>query len=373
MRPDDPTQSRAATSFRLSARVAGIALLGALGACELPTDPPIFETRWVVPAEETSFGVAELLPGDVTLNAGETAFIVDFDPIAFSTSLGSICPACVLADGLTVPKPLFVGGFAAQVSFPDEVLSIEVIGGQVDLEIFNGFNFDPIRPAAGVFGSLTIDVRDSFDDDLVGTLTIDGADQGLTSGSTLMTTLPLQAADVEGALDVRVTLNSPAGDPVTVDSNLLLQVTATPSNVTVGSVEIDVASEAVTLDPVSLDVAELDQELIDRVQAGAFVLDVVNPFGVSADFQITVSGPTITTIQKMATIGPEAESTAVIAFTGSELRSFLGQPGVTLSGDAVVDAGAGAITVNPGQELVLQASFDVTLTVGGSLQLPSGN
>ena len=46
-------------------------------------------------------------------------------------------------------------------------------------------------------------------------------------------------------------------------------VAATPSNVTVGSVEIDVASEAVTLDPVSLDVAELDQELIDRVQLAA--------------------------------------------------------------------------------------------------------
>ncbi|MDH3272770.1 MAG: hypothetical protein OEN56_15635 [Gemmatimonadota bacterium] len=373
MRPDDYRPRRAARRFRLSERVAGLALVAVVGGCELPTDPPIVETRWILPADETRFGVAELLPGDVSLNADSSAFIVDFDPVLFSQTLGGICTACVAADGLTVPKPPFVGGFAADISFPPEVLSIAVIGGQVDVELYNGFNFDPIRPAAGAFGTLTIDVLDSFDDDVIGTLTIEGADQAFAAGATLMTTIDLQTTDVEGSLDVRVTLDSPTGDPVTVDSDLQLTVTASPANVTVGSVEIDVSSELVRFDPVSLDVADLDQDLIDRVGDGAFILEVLNPFGVGADFQITIAGPTIATIQKDATIGPESESTAVIPFTGSELRSFLGQPNVLLSGEAVVDAGAGAVTVNPGQELVLKASFDLAITIGGDFQLPSGN
>lgn len=351
--------------FRLRHIIAGSAVVALLAGCDIPTDPPQVETRWIVPAQETSFGVAELLPGDVQLTADSSAFLVTLDPVVFSQSLGGICAACIAADGLTVPKPPFVGGFTGSVSMPAQVSYFEVIDGQVVLELFNGFNFDPIRPASGVYGTMTLDIMDSADNEVLGTTAIDGEDTAFAPGTTLVTSVDLLAASVEGAIGVRITMDSPTGDPVTIDSSDLVQVTATPTDVRVARVAIDVANQVVDFDPVSLDVEDVERDLVDRIVSGAFVLDIVNPFEVAADFDLTISGPTISTIQKSEVIGTATESTVVIEFTQAELRSFLGEPGVLLSGGAVVDAGAGTVIVEPGQSLLLTAALDVTLLLGG--------
>lgn len=351
--------------FRLRKIPAGITAVFLLLGCDIPTEPPAVEQRWVIPAEETRFGVAELLPGDVSLTADSSAFLVDFDPVTFSVTLGSLCPLCLAADGLTTLKPAFIGSFSSTVSFPPEVTAVDVIDGEVEFEIFNGFNFDPIRPGEGVFGHMELDISDDADGDGLGNLLIEGEDRAFGPGTTLMPSVPVESALVEGPVRVRVTLDSPTGDTVTVDASDSVRVTSTPRDIRVRSVEIDVASRSVTLDPVSLDVAGVDSTLTNRIVSGDFVLDVVNPFRVAADFDLEISGPTITTIQKSASIGPEAESRAVIGFTGEELRSFLGEPDVVLSGGAVVDADAGSVVVSPGEELVLAASLDLTLQVGG--------
>lgn len=350
--------------FRLRQLLAGSTAAALLAGCDVPTDPPEVETRWIVPVEETSFGVAELLPGDVQLTADSSAFLVNLDPVTFSSTLGEICVACIPADGLTVPKPAFVGGLTASVDFPPEVSFIEIIDGRVELEVFNGFNFDPIRPASGVFGTMTLAISDGADGEVIGMTTIDGEDSAFGPGTTLLS-VDLLAASVEGAIDVRVTLDSPTGDPVTIDISDLIQVTATPTDVRVARVAIDVAGQVVDFAPVSLDVEDVGSDIVDRIVSGAFILDIVNPFGVAADFDLTISGPTISTIQKSEAIGTGTESTAVIGFTQAELRSFLGEPDVLLSGGAVVDDGAGTVTVEPGQSLVLTASLDLTLLLGG--------
>lgn len=349
----------------MRADFAAFAVLAVTAGCDIPTELPEFENRWIVPAEETRFGVDELLPGDVSLAPDSAAFIVDFDPITFSESLGSICAGCAAADGFTVPKPAFIGGFSSTLGFPPEVTAVDVVSGSVQLAIFNGFNFDPIRPANGVFGSMELTFTDEADGDIVGTLVIEGEDQAFAAGSTLMTSVVLGAASIEGGIEATVVLDSPTGDPVTVDASAELSVVATPMDVRVASVEIDVAGENVDFDPVDLDLDDVDQDLIDRVISGSFVLDVVNPFAVAADFDLEISGPTIATIEKSASIGPDPESSLTITFTGDEIRSFLGEPNVVLSGGAVVDTGAGTIVVNPGQELILEAALDLVIRIGG--------
>lgn len=365
MRPETPLPSRPEARFRLRQLLAGFVGVALLGACDVPTDPPQVESRWIVPAEETSFGVADLLPGDVTLTADSSAFLVDFDPISFSQTLSGLCPACAAADGLTVPKPAFAGGFASNLSFPPEVSAIELLDGQVEVELVNGFNFDPIRPASGVYGSITLTITDEADGDVIGSTTIDGQGTAFGPGSTLTRDIDVLPVSVEGAIRARVDLVSPTGDPVTVDASLSIPVTVTPRDITVGRVTIDVANEVVSLDPRSLDLEDVDEELVDHVVSGDFVLDVVNPFGVAADFQITISGPTITTIQKSAAISSQAESTVVIEFTVSEIRSFLGEPGVVLAGGATVDPAAAPVSVLPGERLILTAALDLTLLIGG--------
>lgn len=360
---------RRSTANRRHPRVrllaAGTLIAAVATACDVPTELPEIETRWVVPTEETRFGVAELLPGDVTLNADSSAFLVDFDPVLFAETLGTLCPPCAAADGFTVPKPAFIGTVSSTVDMPPEVSEIDLIGGQVLIDVFNGFNFDPIRPASGVFGELRLTIRDDADGDVLGTLVVDGANQAFAVGATLMLAVPLQAASVQGSIEAEVVVDSPLGDDVQIDASSQISVTAAPSAVEVGSVVIDVASRAVTLDPVELGVEDVDESLTDRIIVGDFILDVVNPFGISADFQITIDGPTIAPIQKSASIGPEPESTVRLSFTGEELRSFLGQPQVVLAGDAVVDPGASEITVLPGQELILSAAIDLVLRIGG--------
>jgi hypothetical protein len=152
---------------------------------------------------------------------------------------------------------------------------------------------------------------------------------------------------------------------VTVDADAELSVVATPTQVRVASVAIDVSGRAVNFDPVDLGVDDVDEDIEDRVVEGSFVLHVTNPFGVSADFDLSIAAPGITPINRSAVITSAATSEVRIDFTGAELRSFLGEQDVLLTGTAVVDAAAGVVTVLPGQELILEANMDLTLEIGG--------
>jgi len=343
-----------------------VAALGAsaLVACDIPTDVPIVDTRWVVPADSTRFGVGELLPGDVTITADSSAFLVNFDPVTYSESLGTLCPACAAADGLTVPKPPFLGTFSSAIDFPPEVSSVTVLDGEVALQIQNGLNFDPLRPTSGSFGSLTITIEDDADGDVLGTLTLDGNTTSMAPGSTLNTTLPLSGATIDGSLRATTTVDSPLGDNVTIDSSLEVSVTASPINIRVADVTVNVANRSVNLDPVSLDVQDVGKDLANHVQAGAFLVDVTNPFGVSATFQLSISGPAFSPIQKTAAIGPDPTSSIEIDLTSEEIQRFLGEQNVVLEGGGVVDSSAPPVTVLPGQELVLSAKLDLTIRIG---------
>lgn len=357
--PESDNRFRGVTLF------AGVLITTGLAGCEYPTAAPIVETRWVVPSEDTRFGVAELLPGAVTLAPDSSAFLVDFDPVIYAETLGSLCPACAVADGLTVPKPPFIADFSETLTFPDEVYAVSIESGAVVLEVVNGLNFDPIRPSATARGEITVTITDSSDGDVLGSLVIDGNDRAFPPSTVLVETLTLSAATIDGELTATALVNSPLGDDVTMDQTLGISVTVSPVDIRVTSVDVDVSARPVSLDPVGLEVQDVDPDLADQVVVGALNLDVVNPFGVAGSFEISISGPTIATLTKSASIGPEPSSSLQVAFTGEEVRSFLGQPDVILSGGAILDPGAGIITVAPGEELVLSAELDVTLRIGG--------
>lgn len=336
-----------------------------LAACDIPSEPPIFESRWVVPAEETTIAVAELLPDDVRVSPDGSSFEVTVASVAFFETLGGLCPACALADGLVVPKPAFDDGFETGSDLPAEVTAVTLTSGAVDLELVNGFNFDPLRPAAGVTGVLTLELRDSADGDLLGVATLDGVSTSFPAGSTTQLSVPLSAGTLDGQLLASVAVTSPEGDPILMDADLFLDVSATPRDLRVSSAVVDVSGRSLDLDPVDLDVEDIDQSILDRIEEGGFILDIANPFGVGAQATLTVQAPGLVPIQKAVAIGPDPVSEVRVAFTGEELRSFLGRPAVVLTGTASVDGAAGSILVSPGQELVLTAELDLTLRIGG--------
>ena len=348
-------------------RLAGLATSLAafsLTGCDVPTELPALETRWVIPSEDTRFGVAQLLPNAVSVTTTGNAFVVDFSPVTFSETLGSLCAACIALDGQTVPKPPFLGSLTSEVPLPSRVVAISVVSGDVVIDLDNELNFDPLRPAAGAFGEITVMVSDDADGDVLGTLTIDGAATPLPPGGTLTRTLTLAAATVEGSLAVTVMLDSPLGDAVTLDISDRVSATVTPTAIVVSSATIDAAATEVSFDPQTID-TDLDPDMTDRIQAGSFVLDVTNPFGVTADFDLSIDGPSIDPIVKSETIGTAPTSTIVIPFTVAEIRSFLDQESVTLTGGAVVDPSAAPFPVMPGEELVLSGKLDLILRIGG--------
>lgn len=362
-RPEPP--SPAALTVPARYLLGAFSALAAVSACEIPTDLPQIETRWIVPAEETRVRVDDFLPAEVTFSADSTELLVAIDPVTFSTTLGALCAACAAADGLTVPKPAFSGTVESQADLPADIFSVTVASGSVSLAVENLFGFDPLRPAAGAEGTMTLRVTDSTDGDVLAELVLDGAGTSFPSGTTLVRTLALTPTVLDGALLASVLLTSPTGDPVTVDAGALLGVVATPSDVRVSEVSADVSNEPVTFDPVDLDVEDVDAEIEDAVVEGAFLLNVSNPFGVGADFSITIDGPTMSPLLRSGVIAPDPESTVELQFTGDELRSFLGEPGVVLTGNADVSATAGVITVRPSDELVLDADLDITLLLNG--------
>ena len=72
-------------------------------ACEIPTETPSLDQRWIIPVETTQLGVNELLPSGVTISGGN--FDAQVDDFALSETLGDLCGICV--NGVTVPS---VGG-----------------------------------------------------------------------------------------------------------------------------------------------------------------------------------------------------------------------------------------------------------------------
>ena len=103
--------------FRMTSTAVVACLLFA--GCEVPTDPPIVEQRWIVPIEETTMSVDELLPTGVVVSGND--FSVSMDPFSSSQALANLCGACTALNGLTTPVPAFTSSFNESEDLPDDV------------------------------------------------------------------------------------------------------------------------------------------------------------------------------------------------------------------------------------------------------------
>ncbi len=343
---------------RLKVLVVG-SFVAALAACEVPTEAPILESRWILPTDgDATIAVADLLPSDVSLQGGQ--FVVDIDPTNTSGTLGELCEPCAAVDGLTVPKPAFEGSFESTTDLPGDVSSAVVSGGTVDITVTNEFGFDPLRPG-GETGTVIVRIA-NLTGETLGTLTLDGATDALPSGGQITRSITLSGASVTG-IRATVEIDSPAGDPALIRVADRLTATGTIRDLTASSAVVDVSGEAFDIEPTDLDVEDIDSVLTDRIESGAFEVSVENPFGVGAAVTLEITGP-FTTISKPLQISASPSSTTRVDFTGEELQRFLGQPNVVIRGPGTVNA-ANAITVTPDQEIELEIDVDLTLRIGG--------
>ena len=345
--------------MKLRTRTAGaFLLLAGISACDIPTGLPRWETTWITPAEEATVSVVELLPAGVAVNDDTTAFVLAIDPVGEVWQLSEFCPACPPITAVA-PKPAFTATVSTTAPIPGAVLSAEVDSGTIDIALTNGFGFDPLRPgAAAVSGSLTVTI--SSGTTTVATLEVDGADQSFAPGTTLNLELDFISSTISGDLEIDLTLDSPAGDPATLDPSDALTAAISSNGVHVSEAVVQLAGQTIEGEPTELDLEDVD--IGDRINEGTIFFDIVNPFGVTGDLILTVDPAEGATIVKPVELTGADSSTVQVEFTEEEIQRLIGTTSVmTISGSV----NGGSVTIRPDMVLGVATRLRVVVEVGG--------
>jgi hypothetical protein len=332
-------------------------------ACDLPTEIPWWETRWVLPGEDTRIDADAFLPSGVTVSDDRSVFLVHLEAPLESRTLAEVCPLCVPLDGQTAPKPAFEAEISVLAPIPAELEEALLDEGVLRLEVDNGFNFDPIRPGSDP-GSLEVLVWDGSNGGrLLADTLISGAADSFPPGTRKVVDLALEPGLLLDGLFVELLLDSPLGDQVEIRSQDRLDGHFVPEPLRLTWARIQVAEKEVILDATELDLEDLDQGMVDRVLEGDVEIGVENPFDVTLDLTLRITGPDTPALVREITIVP-GTSVQQLEFSGAELRSFLGRPGVVLEGAGTVRSDAPPVEVRPDQEVSLKVTLDLILRMG---------
>jgi hypothetical protein len=194
---------------------------------------------------------------------------------------------------------------------------------------------------------------------------LDGATDSLPPGATVQRTVALEPGAAGPTLLVASEVNSVGGQQATyVNRTDSLTITATPQALLASSATVDASNRAVSISPMTLDVGGLDQSIVDHILSGSIVLDIANPFGVAFGGTLVIDYPG-GQLSKQVSVPSGTSTSTTISYTQDELRQFLGQDNVSVSGTATVAPNAGAVTVTPSDQVDLKAKIDLTLEIGG--------
>ena len=362
-----------ARATRRGARLA-LVLLPLLAACDIPTRLPTWDQTWLIPGDSTTVSVSQLLPpsGDLTMStvAGQPVFALTVaSPGTYSQSLGQMCSACAAANGTTVPKPAFVLTDSIDTSLPTDVVTATIVSGGFTYTVTNNFSFDPIRPnAAGApYGYFVVTVMNGTT--LVARDSVNGATVAMgANGATLQRSLPLVltggSLDVSGSAPLRVylTLNSPQGDPVTINTSQSLSIAIQPAPVALSRAQVQMGNQSIAANQTTIDFSSVsDQALIARVQGGTLHLVIASPFGVQGTLTATFSAPGAAPITKSVALTTAVQQAPDISLSADELSSLLGKS-VTLSVSGSVSSPSGTVTLTPTQALKVNSTFQIILS-----------
>jgi hypothetical protein len=327
-----------------------------LTACDIPTEAPRWDTTWIVPAERVELAVDELLPAGVTV-AGN-AFLVAVPGTSISVSLAEMCPPCVALHGLMAPKPEFTYTFSGTVTLPADVVEATLASAVLEVTLSHDFGFDPLRPPGSTTnGRLAVEARSG--DRSLGFHQI----SSLAPGTVLTVPLTLAPGAITRDIQYSITIESPAGGPVAINANSRLTVVATPRDVRIASGRVRLANRTLTSEAVDLDVADIDDEaIINRVRSGALHLAIENPFQLTGQFTLRITGDGVD-LTKAVTI-PQGQSTARVEFSGAELRSILGRNvQLTLTGSASGTGPDQTVLIMPGQAIAVTPRIELVVGI----------
>ncbi|HTR78548.1 MAG TPA: hypothetical protein VMH39_10570 [Gemmatimonadaceae bacterium] len=337
-------------------------LLALLAACDIPSAAPKWDMTWNVPGQSTSISVNSILPSGVTANGANTAFQVTVQPVAIQQTLAQDCGACVVANGTTVPKPAFVATGNGSATLPNSVTSATLIGDTLVLTVTNGFNFDPLQPTAapaGDTGWVVTTVKSGAV--VIGKDSANGLTFALGKNGAVATRKIALSGSVAAAsgVSVSVTIDSPKGDAVTVNTAQTISFNATVGTLKISSATVNLGS-ATTLappTPTSIDLSGIGSEVSGRVNNGVFLLSITNPFAVSGALTATFTGGPQSVVKTLV-LSPAATSTDTLMFTNADLQNLLGYS-LSLGFSGTVSGAA--ITIMPGQTVAVSSRLQINL------------
>jgi hypothetical protein len=330
-------------------------------ACDIPTEAPRWDVKFMVPSKGTSLSVGQLLPSSVIVTPDGSAFQVNLAPTTFSRTLGEMCATCPPGNAF-LPKPAFTAVLSGSVVLPSDLMNAQILSGAIDISVRNNLSFDPIRPSATARGTIVILVTSGGFE--IGSTTINGTDTALPPNGSLSRTVPLSVnGTITNAVAVSLTIQSPAGDPATLNTSQTIVVTASPNLLRVKNARVRVANRAVAVSQVDLNLQDVDQIFVNRIQGGTLLLDIVNPFaGVTGTLNARITVPGMTAIVKPIALTGLATQTVSIPFTREELRSFIGKSGATLTATGILNGPNGGVPLTPNQVVVIGSRFELILS-----------
>jgi hypothetical protein len=340
-------------------RGAGLLLVAAaLAACDFPTALPRFEPRFVMPIDSTTIRVNELLPAGVS--ATDTTFVLSLAPVDVQKSLADMCGSpCQLLHGRVAPKPAFSYSFATPLALPADIHGGVLSSGSVQVTASHSFAFDPLRPPGSLRnGTLTIVVRSGGRQ--VGTAVID---QPFPRHTPVARTISITPGNLNGEIDVQLILDSPAGDPVMINTAEAVHVTARPGALHVTEIRAAVRQRTIAMQPLDVDLSGVDDDIRSRARGGSLILQMRNPFNVSGELQLKLySPPSGADYQYPVVIAP-GETTQRIELTQYEMFRVLGfNVNVSLAGP--VSGDGATMTLRPGQVISLSSRLELILEIG---------
>ena len=295
-----------------------IALFAA--SCDIPTELPKWNPTFAVPLEVTSIPLAQLLPAGMDVSPDGTQFLLSVAAFAGQNRLSDVCTACRPLDGQTVPKPAFAGTVFYSIDPPSGVDSASILGGTLNIAVTNGWSFDPLRPAAGQTGAITITVL-PVDNRPRGVASFPGQQHAFPPGSTLAGAVNFAGAPTRSII-LRVDIWSPAGDPVRIDGASAVRFAVTSGQMVASDATINISPRQLTGLPISLDLSGIDDFVIERVEGGRLILTIDNGFSVRGLMTLTISGGR-TNVVKTFTLEAD-DTTSEVMLTEAELESILG-------------------------------------------------
>lgn len=360
-------------------------LLGlALGAaaCDVVafvSDPkPVFEQTWNLPADSSQISVASLLPSGVSIYStpasnppDSSAFQLSVNAASVSRQVGdpSFCAPCRLLNGQTTIKPAFTTTIGTSASLPNDVVSVVLIGGRVDVTITNSMSFDPLRVKRSAPALTNPDLQGrmviviSSGSQVIGRDSLNGATTPFPQGSALTRQIALNSANVSGALSVNISLNSPASDSnYTINTNGVFAAAASVPDMRVAAVRVNVVNR--TLQNVGADSIPLDglpENFTKYVVRGGLDMTIINPFNVNGNLDIQFAYSPTDTITKTLNIVAGSGTRQLVTLDSTEMTNlFNASQTISLQVGGSVNS-PGPVDLTPRQVLTLVNRLIITI------------